>query len=62
MERVIENFSDIDLDLLLEEPENRAGPSHADAEVAPIAHFIKAAPVIPKFAGAASEPAHESEV
>ncbi|EHA8588390.1 hypothetical protein COCNU_scaffold004987G000010 [Cocos nucifera] len=56
---IIKNFPDIDVDLLLEEPENRVGPSHVDAEVAPAAHAIEAAPAIPKSASAASEPAHE---
>ncbi|EHA8586520.1 hypothetical protein COCNU_scaffold000478G000070 [Cocos nucifera] len=49
MGRVAENFSNIDLDLLLEEPEDRASPSCIDAEVAP------------ESAGAASEPTQGSK-
>ncbi|EHA8589777.1 hypothetical protein COCNU_scaffold012270G000020 [Cocos nucifera] len=35
MGRVAENFFNIDLDLFLEEPDDRAGPSSIVAEVAP---------------------------
>ncbi|EHA8586393.1 hypothetical protein COCNU_scaffold000311G000010 [Cocos nucifera] len=35
MWRVAKNFPNINLDLLLQEPEDRAGPSRANAEVAP---------------------------
>ncbi|EHA8588133.1 hypothetical protein COCNU_scaffold004190G000010 [Cocos nucifera] len=57
---IIENFFDIDVDLLLEEPENRASPLCTDAKVTPAAHAIEATPVISKSVGAAFEPALEN--
>ena len=58
---VVEKFPDIDLDLLIEELENRASPSHIDAEVAPTAHAVEATLEVLEPASAASKPAQESE-
>ncbi|EHA8587618.1 hypothetical protein COCNU_scaffold002848G000010 [Cocos nucifera] len=58
---VIENFPDIDLNLLIEEPKNRANPSYADAEVATAVHVVEATPKVPKPMSAAFGPAQELE-
>ncbi|EHA8587672.1 hypothetical protein COCNU_scaffold002951G000010 [Cocos nucifera] len=59
---VIENFPNIDLDLLIEELENRASPSHADANVAPTAYAVEVTLKVLEPASVASRPARELKV
>ncbi|EHA8586752.1 hypothetical protein COCNU_scaffold000878G000010 [Cocos nucifera] len=62
MRRVMENFSDIDLDLLMDESDDEASPSYASIEVGAASHIAEPTLKIFDSTTAAPKPAQELEV